>query len=328
MFPPQGWQQPATWTRSRRPRHTRSIPVQLPHPRRRSSEPASNTASNPLHTTTTQDAMSVRNRSRYMRPGTVANANAATTMTSGFRHGELRRLVTRPSVIAPSKKATYVHLRECSDRYQRRDDHCGRDAQAAARDKPPHRDCDSAHHSNEAQLLRVSGLEGQLRQVKKGDRRPDRGEQQAPGEQPYWNARKRRAPEPDDDGYDSRRIVRHRDADDPVKDLLPQVVGRSVLRVDVVVERKALQELLNRYEEISLVVVPLELCEDEAMADPREYAQETRRRKPDTRLLRGDRRGCRKGFDRCARAHSVPSLHDFLPLFGKLQAIIHYDAAC
>ena len=257
---------------------------------------------------------------RYIRPGTAAKANARNDPDERIPPRRTAQTRNQTERHRTQQKCADVHLRECSDRCQRRDDHCGRDAQAAARNKPPHRDCDRTHHSHEAQLLRVPGLERQLRQVKKGDCRTDCGEQQAPGEQPYWNARKRRAPEPDDEGHDSRRIVRHRDADDPVKDLLPQVVGRSVLCVDVVVERKALQELLDRYEEISFVVVPLELCEDEAMADPREYAQETRGREPDTKLVRGGPTRVSERLRPLRPCAFRPESTRLLPLFGKLQA--------
>ena len=68
--------------------------------------------------------------------------------------------------------------------------------------------------------------------------------------------------------------MRHRNPHHGVQDLLPEVIGRPVLRVDLVVEREPPKELLDGEKQIPLVVVILELREHETMAEPRERTQE------------------------------------------------------
>src|SRR4030095_4646204 len=80
---------------------------------------------------------------------------------------------------------------------------------------------------------------------------------------------------------DARRVVRQGTPDHRVQDLLPEVIGRSVLRVDLVVERETSKELLDGQQQVSFVVVILKLREDEAMAEPGERTQEECRRQPD-----------------------------------------------
>ena len=108
----------------------------------------------------------------------------------------------------------------------------------------------------------------------------------------------------------ARRIVRHGNPEQRVQDLLPQVVGRSVLRIDLVVERKASKELLDRHQEVSFVVVILKLREDEAMAKPRECTQEDccrarARRQPDGSAVRP---ALRLGGDMCHPAAQLLGL--------------------
>ena len=121
----------------------------------------------------------------------------------------------------------------------------------------------------------MPGLECQLRQMEERHRRPDRGEQRRFVSSHTIASDERSADEPHHDGHDARGIVRHGNPHQGVQDLLPEVIGRSVLRVDLVVERETLKELLDGEEQIPFVVVILELREHESMAEPRERTQRT-----------------------------------------------------
>ncbi len=148
-------------------------------------------------------------------------------------------------------------------------------------------------------------LKCQLRQVHERRYSPQHRQHLALGQKPHNRANQGSAGEPDANRDKARRVMRHGNPDHCVQDLLPEVIGRSVLRVNLVVDGKTFQELLNGHQEVSFVVVLLKLREYEAMANPGERTQKDCGKQPHSGAVRSRLRVC---GDMCHPATALPAL--------------------